>query len=120
VDSDPDFSGFYVYGSYFITGENRSYKTANGTFSRVKPKSNFKWGESLGAIELLARYSELDLSDEAVNAGRLDTMTLGVNWYLNPNTRVMLNYVKADPTLDSDGDDDGDADLLAMRFQIDF
>jgi phosphate-selective porin OprO/OprP len=120
VDSDPDFSGFYVYGSYFITGENRGYKTANGTFSRVKPKSNFKWGESLGAIELLARYSELDLSDEAVNAGRLDTMTLGVNWYLNPNTRVMLNYVKADPTLDSDGDDDGDADLLAMRFQIDF
>ncbi len=120
VNSDPDFSGFYVYGSYFITGENRSYKTTNGTFSRVKPKSNFKWGKSPGAIELLARYSELDLSDEAVDAGRLDTMTLGVNWYLNPNTRVMFNYVKADPTLDSDGDDDGDADLFAMRFQIDF
>ncbi|MEE9604693.1 MAG: porin [Candidatus Scalindua sp.] len=120
VNSDPDFSGFYVYGSYFITGENRGYKTANGTFSRVKPKSNFKWGKSPGAIELLARYSELDLSDEAVDAGRLDTMTLGVNWYLNPNTRVMFNYVKADPTLDSDGDDDGDADLFAMRFQIDF
>ena len=47
-------------------------------------------------------------------------MTLGVNWYLNPNTRVMLNYVKADPTLDSDGDSDGDADLFGMRFQIDF
>jgi phosphate-selective porin OprO/OprP len=47
----------------------------------------------MGAIELTARYSELDLSDEAVNAGRLDTTTLGVNWYLNPNTRVMLNYV---------------------------
>jgi phosphate-selective porin OprO/OprP len=120
VNSDPDFSGFYVYGSYFITGENRSYKTTNGTFSRVKPKSNFKWGKSPGAIELLARYSELDLSDEAVDAGRLDTMTLGVNWYLNPNTRVMFNYVKANPTLDSDGDDDGDADLFGMRFQIDF
>ncbi len=120
TDSDPDFSGFYVYGSYFITGENRSYKTTNGTFSRVKPRSFFKWGESLGAIELAARYSELDLSDEAVDTGRLDTITLGVNWYLNPNTRIMLNYVKADPTLDSDGDPDGNADLLGMRFQIDF
>jgi phosphate-selective porin OprO/OprP len=43
-----DFTGFYVYGSYFITGENRSYKTTNGTFSRVKPKSNFKWGKRYG------------------------------------------------------------------------
>lgn len=118
--SDPDFSGGYVYGSFFITGENRSYKTTNGTFSRVKPNKNFSWGKDPGAIELLARYSHLDLSDEAVDAGRLDTMTFGVNWYLNPNTRVMLNYVKADPTLDSDGDDDGDANLFGMRFQIDF
>ncbi|MBS1258106.1 MAG: hypothetical protein MAG551_01159 [Candidatus Scalindua arabica] len=117
---DPEFSGFYVYGSYFITGEHRKYKTKNGTFGRVKPNKNFSWGEGLGAIELLARYSELDLSDEATNTGRLDTITLGANWYLNPNTRVMLNYVKADPTRDSDGDDDGDADLFGMRFQIDF
>ncbi len=56
----------------------------------------------------------------AKSGSHLDTITLGVNWYLNPNTRVMFNYVKADPTLDSDGDDDGDADLLSMRFQIDF
>ncbi len=73
------------------------------------------------AIELTARYSELDLSDEAVNAGRLDTTTLGVNWYLNPNTRVMLNYVRAKADLSNIGDTrDGNADLLAMRFQIDF
>ena len=37
--SDPDFSGWYVFGSYFLTGEQRPYKASHGTFVRVKPKS---------------------------------------------------------------------------------
>jgi len=48
--SDVDFSGLYIYGSYFITGENRPYK--NGTFSRVKPNSNFTGEGGSGAWEV--------------------------------------------------------------------
>ena len=115
--SDPDFSGFYVYGSYFLTGENRRYSTKSGSFDMVKPKKNFKWGEGLGAIELAARYSALDLADEDISGGRLQDTTVGVNWYLNPNMRIMLNYVHSEADVRGV---DGSADLVGMRFNIFF
>ena len=116
------FTGFYVYGSYFLTGEHRKYETKKGAFGRVKPNKNFNWGKGMGALELTARYSELDLSDRDIDGGKLDDVTLGINWYLNPNTRVMLNYVRAkvDRLVSSVRLDDAKADLLSMRFQIDF
>lgn len=116
-----DFTGFYVYGSYFLTGEHRKYERKNGALGRVKPNKNFYWGRGMGAIELTGRYSKLDLSDRTIDGGKLDDITLGVNWYLNPDTRVMLNYVRAKAVLSNIGDTrDGNANLLAMRFQIDF
>ena len=116
-----DFTGFYVYGSYFLTGEYRKFETKNGAFGRVKPNKNYYWGKGMGALELTARYSKLDLSDRDIDGGNLDDITLGVNWYLNPNTRVTLNYVHADTDLSNVGDTkDGNADLVAMRFYIDF
>lgn len=114
--SNPDFTGFYVSGSYFLTGEHKEYDTETGELGRVKPNNNFYMGKGMGAIELTARYSELDLSDKSVDGGQLGDATLGINWYLNPNTRVMLNYVHADVSSFKDGN----ADLAAMRFQIDF
>ncbi len=109
---EPSFDGYYGYASYFITGEHRSYK--KGAFSRVKPKSNFLDEGGAGAWEIAARYSSLDLTDEGIAGGELDDITVGLNWYLNPNVRVMWNYVNADL------DDVGDADIFQMRFQIDF
>jgi phosphate-selective porin len=55
-------------------------------------------------VELLARLSYLDLVSGSptltptsptagARAGRQRDLTLGVNWYLNPQTRLMLNYV---------------------------
>jgi len=115
--SDPDFSGFYVYGSYFLTGENRRYSTKSGSFDMVKPKKNFKWGESVGAIELAARYSALDLADEDISGGRLQDTTVGVNWHLNPNMRIMLNYVHSEADVKGE---DGSADLVGLRFNVFF
>jgi len=115
--SDPDFSGFYVYGSYFLTGENRRYSTKSGSFDMVKPKKNFKWGESVGAIELAARYSALDLADEDISGGRLQDTTVGVNWHLNPNMRIMLNYVHSEADVSGE---DGSADLVGLRFNVFF
>ncbi|MHC4097467.1 MAG: porin, partial [Planctomycetota bacterium] len=60
------------------------------------------------------RYSGLDLDDSGISGGELDTITAGLNWHLNPNTRIMWNYVHADK------DDVGEADMLLARLQIDF
>ncbi len=113
--ADPQFNGFYGFASYFLTGEHRPYSTSSGTFGRVKPKKNFLNGEGgLGAWEVAARYSQLDLNDEGIDGGKLGDFTFGLNWYLNPNYRVMFNYVFADLK------DVGDTHILQMRFQVAF
>ena len=38
------------------------------------------------------RYTYVDLSNKAVQAGRLDSVTLGLNWYLNANAKMQFNY----------------------------
>ncbi len=47
---------------------------------------------------------------------RLKKIQLGVNWYLNSNTRVTVNYAHANV----DRLDDESADTVAIRFNIDF
>lgn len=111
---DPSFQGYYVLATYFLTGESRTYKGAAGTFSRVKPKSNFDGKGGAGAWEVGIRYAALDLEDSGIDGGEMWDLTAGVNWYLNPNVRVMVNYVFADL------DQVGEANIFQSRFQIDF
>jgi phosphate-selective porin OprO/OprP len=111
---DPDFDGVYVYGSYFLTGENRVYKTSDGAFDRVNPSQNFDGNGGLGAWEVGLRYSHLDFDENDFSAGELGDLTVGINWYLNPNVRFMWNYVLADL------DDVGDTNIFQTRFQVDF
>lgn len=113
--SGATLDGFYIQGSYFLTGEHRNYSTAKGAFGRVKPKENFRFGEKgLGAWEIATRYSQIDLSDSGINGGKLKDVTVGLNWHLNPNTRIMWNYIRS--TLDGVGD----SNLALMRLQVDF
>ena len=120
---DPSFNGYYVYGSWFLTGERRPYNGSKGVFGRVKPKSVVGKGGH-GAWELAARYSSLDLEDSTILGGKEDNLTLGVNWYATPNIRFMANYVRAetDPTSVEKFDDTGDekVNIFQVRGQIDF
>ena len=112
--SDVDFSGFYVLGSYFLTGEHRSYKQSNGSFDKITPRRNFDWNGGWGAWQLAARYSTLDLNDKDIRGGELGNFTFAVNWYLNPNLRWTLNYVHADLK------NSGAANIFQSRFMVFF
>lgn len=86
---NPDFSadGFYVFGSWVVTGESRPY--ANGNVGNIKPKGTW------GAVELLLRYSELDLNDGPIRGGKEHDVTLGANWYLTQHFKFQANYIWA-------------------------
>jgi len=119
---DTSFWGAYGFVSYFITGENRKYKNKAGTFSRVKPKENFLKDGGSGAWEVALRGSMIDLEDEdaGVYGGVLTDVTGGVNWYLNPNTRILTNYVYSQRDTDEVGVPTVEAHIAQMRFQLDF
>lgn len=109
------FSSYYAQVSYFLTGESRKYKSSLVGFDRVKPKNNFgsdKKGR--GALEIALRYSAIDLNSEAIKGGEQADITAGINWYLNPSTRIMANYVLAQVS------SIGDANIIQLRFQLDF
>jgi phosphate-selective porin OprO/OprP len=117
--SNPKFSGWYAYGSWFITGESRAYKASSGTFDRVKPKSIVGKGGT-GAWELGARFSSLDLDDSGIEGGKEDDLTIGLNWYATPTIRFMANYIKVTDLKDPTTDDTSKPDIFQMRAQIDF
>jgi phosphate-selective porin OprO/OprP len=85
----PTVDGWYAYVSWFPTGESRPYDRAAGEFDRVMPKSR------RGALEVLTRFSQADLNDFAagITGGSEKITTLGLNWYVNANVRVMTNYL---------------------------
>ncbi len=45
-----------------------------------------------GAWQIAARYSGLDLNSVGINGGTLNSLTLGLNWFLTPNMKVQWNY----------------------------
>lgn len=111
---DPSFNGYYLFATYFLTGEHRRYSGSSASFSRLPPNRNFGFDGGMGAWEVCLRYSHLDLTDGLVFGGVLDDFTIALNWYANPNTRFMFNYVYADR------EDVGAANIFQMRFHIDF
>jgi phosphate-selective porin OprO/OprP len=95
-----DTTAWQVAAHWFLTGEEESFKgfKPNNVFSLA----NGTWG----AWELVARYHELEIGDEAFAGGSTsfaDPLTsprkasaygIGVNWYLNDNLKWVLNYEK--------------------------
>ena len=113
-----EFSAFYLYLSWIMTGEHRTYSRSKAAFRRVFPYNNFAWKNGcftgLGAWELAGRVSGVDLDDGSITGGRELNGTLGVNWYMNPNTRMMFNFIFADR------EDIGDTRIFQTRLQLDF
>jgi phosphate-selective porin OprO/OprP len=130
-NADPVFHGGYIFGSWFLTGESRSYSPTSilgrfreGIFQRTVPRSNvfdrnsgIGW-TGAGAVELAVRWSYIDLNSSGVQGGFMEEMTYGINWYLNPYTKMMFNYVR--PTLNDPVFSKSQANSYAMRVQFEF
>jgi len=104
---DPSFSGGYLEASWLLTGESRRYSTANAAFQAPRPRVPFDGRGGWGAWELALRYSRTDLNfDEgilgteaplgSVRGGEQSILGAGVNWYLNSNVKLMLDYLHVD------------------------
>jgi phosphate-selective porin OprO/OprP len=126
-NTNGQLDAFYVQGTWYLTGENRRYSKRKGVVARFKPYQNFSWnkkwseGRGTGALQLALRYAELDLNSQSVGitGGEQKSLTLGLNWELNPVSRVMYNYVHADFT-SGFGTDNGILNSNVIRFQVDF
>lgn len=112
TSGDPNFGGYYVAASYFLTGESRPYRASNGTFDRLKPN------DKKGAWEIAARYSDTDSEVDTRADRNIETTTVGVNYYFNPQVRAMLNLVSSDIDLGTGSDFTQKA--LVSRIQFDF
>ena len=83
-----------VSASYFLTGEENSFKTV--TPKRPFSLSNGGWG----AVEIAARVQGIDIdngifplyANPATSATKATTWGVGVNWYLNKNFKLNLDY----------------------------
>jgi phosphate-selective porin OprO/OprP len=117
---------------YFLTGEHRPYgKTAlhstGAAPTRIVPFRNYYWvpGQgcgnlfSAGAWQIGARYGYIDLTNNGINGGTLNEVTLGLNWFLNPNIKIQWNYDighRLAPGATSNGQYEGFGMRLAMDF----
>ena len=104
---DPDFTGYYLQGSWTFTGENRRYNPATGSFQNPRARTAFSKDGGYGAWELAARYSRMNLNfneglegaaaaADSVRGGDQQVWTFGLNWYPNPTFKVMLDYLLID------------------------
>ncbi|TNJ33657.1 porin [Arenimonas terrae] len=98
VRSDLAHDAWQLTTSWVLTGEDAGYRGV------VKPNRPFTGGgEGWGAFELVARYGELDVDDDAfglyadpnLSASRSRAWGLGLNWYLTSNLKLVLNHTRA-------------------------
>jgi phosphate-selective porin OprO/OprP len=121
---------FYVQAGYFLTGET---VTGRGALKPLHPFDLRKGkGGGLGAIELVGRYSALDVGREVFTDGLADRnlwsnrvylTDLGINWYWTQYVKVYLDWEHAefgDPVQFAPNRKQLTSDQFWVRFQIYF
>ena len=135
------FDGYSIEMLCFLTkGDHRGINKMDPMYSQVSPVKNFSFGhgkgeEGSGAWEIGTKFdfikSQFDVPDANPRGVYLSSITLGLNWYLNPNAFIMTNYVyttgffgqdntKATPPGTSTGPDNAAFHSFGSRFQFTF
>ena len=84
--STKHFYGIYAQAGYLLFGGRQHYDAGGAKYTRITP------GRSWGDVELCARFDRLDLDSQGVYGGAANAWTAGLNYYVNPNIKMMLNY----------------------------
>jgi len=121
VRKELDNRAWQATASYVLTGEDASYRG-------VTPSHPFGLNGGHGAVELTARYGELEIDDAAfpfyadptVSASRARSWTLGANWYLTANLKLATNYLQTRFDAASAGAKLPDEKAVFSRLQVSF
>lgn len=108
------FNGYYVLASYFFTGESRIYQFPGGYFTGITPIRH-----RLGALQLLAGYSFINLNDNNISGGAEHNTSLGLNWYMTKVAELSINYIHANANLTYTGTQQL-SNFYVARLQINF
>jgi len=91
-------TAWQVEGSYFLTGDNNSFRSTSRNAFRPEHPFNFGAG-GWGAFEFVARIEQLSLDRDAFptyasskSAREATSWGVGLNWYLNSNVRFYLDF----------------------------
>jgi phosphate-selective porin OprO/OprP len=121
-----DTTAWQVAAHWFLTGEEQSFKGFRP--NNVLSLENGTWG----AWELVARYHELEVGDEAfangtnsfadptASARKASAYGVGINWYLNENLKWVLNYDKTSFEGGDPGGDRPDEEVIMTRVAVGF
>ncbi len=101
--SNPEFDGYYVEGSWVMTGEAHRYNMSTASYQNPRPNVPFSSRGGWGAWELAFRYSHTNLNSNAgilgnaaaadsVRGGEQNIYTVGLNWCLNANLKLLFDY----------------------------
>ncbi len=121
-----DNSAWQAQFSWFVTGEEESFRG-------FTPGSTYKVGKpGWGALELVARYHELEIDDDAFVGGaasfanpltavsKESAYGVGVNWYPWNTVKLSLNYEVTSFEGGAATGDRPDEQALLSRFAINF
>ena len=121
----PTVQAGYVTLRHMLTGEVIPYNRGGGVFGRVTPNCPLDIAAgNWGAWEAVAQISTLNLNpmfglpSVTGPTGRLDSITLGLNWYWWTNAKSQFEWVNGD--LNRPGVGDSVTNTFAGRVQFDF
>ena len=117
--------GFYTQAAYLLTGESHPYDRTFAVLDRLKPfesffrsRANGQICQGWGAWELAARLSHINLNSYNIRGGHMTDFTFGINWYLNPYSKMVFNYVNSNPNTPLHGK--STCNIYAAMIQMDF
>lgn len=90
IGSNVNFNGQTIQASWLVTGGRYDYSNSQGLFDGPRMR------KGRGVVELAARYSRLDLNDDTVVGGNGRALTVGANWYIIRNLRIMADYTDSE------------------------